>query len=166
MSEYDFGSENEMTEPSGQDQGPKWFREQMAKVSGDIKALREENARLQAEAGRQAVRNALTQQGYAPQVADLYTGKPEGLNDWLGTFGAVLTKTDGEAAGQGQQAAQGAAQSSVSPEDQAAMAKMAAAGQGGAAVLGGEDQLVARMAQTNNPEELAAILRGEGSKYV
>lgn len=166
MSEYEFGVEDEMNEPSGQDQGPKWFRDQMAKVSGDIKSLREENETLRAERARAQVRDALTAKGYAPQVADLYTGQPDKLDDWLGTYGAGLAKTGGEAAAEAGQGVQGTPQSSVSAEDQAAMAKMAAAGQDGAsAALSGEDQLVARMNAAKSMEELDAIMRESGSRY-
>lgn len=167
MSEYEFGVEDETNEPAAtQDQGPKWFREQMAKVSQDIKSLREENETLRAERARTQVREALTQQGYAPQVADLYTGKPEGLNDWLTAHGAVLAKADGAAVEQGQQAAQGAAQSAVSPEDQAAMERMAAAGQGAQApALSADDQLTARLNAAKSMEELDAIMREAGSRY-
>lgn len=166
MSEYGFGVEDDVTEPAAQDQGPKWFRDQMAKVSADIKSLREENEALRAEKARTQVREALAAQGYAPQVADLYTGKPEGLNDWLGTYGAGLAKSDGSAVIEAGQGVQGTPQSAISAEDQAAMAKMAAAGQDGAAALGGEDQLAARMRQANSPEELAALMREQGSKFV
>lgn len=166
MSEYGFGVEDDVTEPAAQDQGPKWFRDQMAKVSADIKSLREENEALRAEKARTQVREALTAQGYAPQVANLYTGQPEGLNDWLAANAAALAKTGGEAAIEAEQGVQGTPQSAISAEDQAAMAKMAAAGQDRTAALGGEDQLAARLAQANTPEELAAIMRGEGNGFV
>jgi hypothetical protein len=138
----------------------------MDKVSSEIAELKAENDRLKADAAKQTVREQLTAQGYAPQVADLYTGKPEGLDEWLGTYGAGLAKSDGAAVEQGQQAAQGAAQSAVSPEDQAAMERMAAAGQGAQApALSADDQLTARLNAAKSMEELDAIMRDAGSRY-
>lgn len=166
MSEYGFGVEDDVIEPAAQDQGPKWFRDQMAKVSADIKSLREENETLRAEKARTQVREALTAQGYAPQVANLYAGQPEGLNDWLAANAAALAKVDGSAVIEAGQGVQGTPQSAISAEDQAAMAKMAAAGQDGAAALGGEDQLAARMRQANSLEDMQAIMREQGSKFV
>lgn len=164
---YGFGVENEQGEPQAPaGAAPKWFRERMDEVSETLKELRAENDRLKAEQAKRAVQEALTAQGYAPQVADLYTGKPEGLNDWLGTYGAGLAKVGGEAAAEAGQGVQGTPQTVVSPEDQAALERMAAAGQGGAPALAGDAQLAARVAAAKTLEELEAIEREQGSRYL
>jgi hypothetical protein len=159
---YGFGPED--TEPQTEQPAPKWFRQHMDKVSEDLKVLREENDRLKAAQQQQAVREALTAKGFAPQVADLYQGTPDKLDDWLGTYGSGLAKTDGAAveAGQG---AQGTPQTVVSPESQAALAAFGAAGSDGASsALTGEEQLAARMNAAQTPEEFAAIMREAGNR--
>lgn len=166
MSDYGFGVDDELNEP--QDQGakePKWFRDRMDKVSDQMKALQKRNEDLEAAQRQTQVKEALAAQGYAPTAAQLFTGKPEELTDWLGTYGAALAKTDGSAVEQGQ-GAQGTPATVVSPESQAAMQQMAAAGQDGAAALAGDEQLAARLLAAKDDTELNAILKGEGSKYV
>lgn len=165
---YGFGGEEEGIEPQSQDQGPKWFRDHMAKVSEDLKALRARNEQLEQAQRRQAVKESLTAKGYAPQVADLYTGKPEDVETWLGTYGAALARTETAPQGGGSEPGSGAPQTPqtvVTPESQAAMARMAAAGQGGEGGLSADDQLAARINAAETPEELDAIFRESGSKY-
>lgn len=164
---YGFGAD-EGIEPQGQgEQGPKWFREHMDKVSEDIKALRAENEALRAEKAKAEVTKTLTAQGYAPQVADLYTGKPEGLTDWLSANGAALAKAAPAAEGEEQAAPQGTPQTVVSPESQAAAAAFAAAGTDGASpALAGDDALAARLAAAKDQDEFNTILRENGSRYV
>lgn len=169
MSEmYGFGPESEQGEPQiPTEQDPRGFRKWMDEVSGTLKELRDENARLKADADRQAVRTTLTAQGYAPEAANLYTGKPEGLNDWLTANAAALAKVDGTAVQQGQEGVQGTPQTVVSSESQAAQAAFAAAGtDAAAAALGGEEQLVARMNTATTEEEFMAVLREAGNKFV
>lgn len=161
---YGFGDE-EQTEQQGQVAAPKWFRERMDKVSEQLAELKAENDRLKDQQARQAVKDTLTAQGYAPQVADLYSGKPEGLNDWLGTYGAALAKGGNAAEGEQQQAPTGPPATTVSPEDQAAMAQMSAAGQGAAPAAAGDDQLLARINAAQTQEELDTIFREAGSPY-
>lgn len=163
MSEmYGFGEE-EQGGPQGQgEQGPKWFREQMAEVSGTLKELRAENERLKESQRREQVASALAAQGYAPQAAGLYTGSPDKLDDWLTANAAALAKTGGEAAEQGQ-GVQGTPQTVVSPESQAAMQQMASAGVDGVAATSGEDQILARMNAASSEEEFNAIMREAGN---
>lgn len=162
---YGFGADDE-TEPSVQGpQNPKWFRETITKVSDENKELRAKLEALEVRQRQQEVREALTAKGYAPQVADLYQGDPNKVDDWLGTYGAALARTGGEAAEQGQ-GVQGTPQTVVSPESQAAMQQMAAAGQDGAASLSGEDQLVALLRGAKTEEEYNDILRANGNKFV
>lgn len=164
MSNYGFGEMEEPAEQGQGEQGPKWFRDQMAKVSGDIKALRDENASLRADRDRQAVQNTLTAQGYAPEAANLYTGTPDKLNDWLAANAAALARTGGTAA-EGEQGVtqQGPPETVVSSESQAALAAMNAAATGGTGPLSGEDQLAARLDAAATPEEFSAIMREAGN---
>lgn len=167
MSEmYGFGAGEEI-EPSGQEQpAPKWFRQHMDKVSEDLKALREENDRLKAAQQRQEVEKALTAKGYAPQAAGLFTGTPDKLDDWLAANGGALAKTGGEAAGEAGEGVQGTPQSVVPAESQAAQAAFSAAGTDGAPALGGDDALAARLNQAQSMDEVYAIMREQGSKFV
>ena len=168
MSEtYGFGAEDELSEPAPDAAvAPKFYRDYMDKVSKQLQALQDRNDALEAAQRQQAVREALTAKGYAPEAANLYTGKPEGLNDWLAANAAALAKTGGEAAIEAGQGVQGTPQTVVSPEDQAALERMAAAGQGGAPALAGDAQLAARVAAATTLEELEAIEREQGSRYL
>jgi hypothetical protein len=160
---YGFGIEDAQGEPQVQGgPDPKGFREWMDKVSGTLEELRAENDRLRADAAKQTVREALTKQGYAPEAANLYTGKPEGLSDWLSANGAALAKAAPAAEGEQQQAQQGPPATTVSPESQAGMEAFAAAGSGAAPALAGEDALAARLAAAS-PEEFAQIMREQGN---
>lgn len=164
MSEYGFGEEIEQGEPEAQEaQGPKWFRDYMGKVSGQLGELKAENDRLKAAQQKQEVEKTLAAKGYAPQAAGLYTGTPDKLDDWLSANGAALAKTDGGAVEQGQ-GVPGTPQTVVSPESQAAQAAFSAAGSGAASGLSGDDQLAARMNAAQNMEELDAILREAGNR--
>lgn len=158
---YGFGAEENEPQEAKE---PAWFRSRMDKVSSEISELKAENDRLKAAAAKQAVKESLTAKGYAPQVADLYTGKPEELDTWLGTYGAGLAKTGGEAAGEAGQGVQGTPQSVVPAESQAALAAFSAAGSGAAPALAGEDALAARIDAAKTSEELATIMREAGNK--
>lgn len=166
VSNYGFGEdEGEQIEPQGQEpQGPKWFRERMDKVSEQLKVLQERNAQLEQTQRQSQIAEALTAKGFSPQAAGLYTGTPDKLDDWLGTVGAALAKTDGSAVESGQSVEN--TQTVVTPESQAAQATFAAAGQDGAAALASDDQLAARIRTATNQEDLDAIMREAGSKYV
>lgn len=167
MSDYGFGVDDiEQGEPQAPaNAAPKWFRDRMDQVSEQLKVLQARNEQLEQTQRQTQVREALTAQGYAPQAAGLYTGTPEGLNDWLSANGAALAKTDGAAVEQGQ-GVQGTPQTVISPESQAALQQMAAAGQDGAAALSGDDQLAARLAAAKDEDEWNAIMRENGSKFV
>lgn len=163
---YGFGVDDAAAgEPQLQEQqGPKWFREQMEKVSGQLGELKAENDRLKETQRQTQVAEALKAKGYAPQAAGLFTGDPTKLDDWLSANGAALAKTGTEGAEQGQEGVQGTPQTVISPESQAALQQMAAAGQGGAAALSGDDQLTARLNAAQSREELVAIMRESGSQ--
>lgn len=166
MSEmYGFGAEE--VEPQAEAKEPAWFRSRMDKVSSEIAELKAENDRLKTEAAKQTVRDALTAKGYAPEAAGLYTGTPDKLDDWLSANGAALAKTAGAVEGEQGQTQQGPPASAVSAESQQAQAAFQAAGQGAAgAAASAEDQLTARLKAANTVEELDAIMREQGSRYV
>ena len=167
VSEYGFGVEDgiEQGEPQAPaNAAPKWFRERMDQVSEQLKVLQARNEQLEENQRRTQVAEALTAQGYAPQAAGLYTGKPEGLNDWLSANGAALAKVDGGAVEQGQ-GTQGVPQSAISPESQAVQQAFSAAGSGAASGLSGDDQLAARIAAAQNDAEVNAILKEQGSRF-
>lgn len=161
---YGFGEEQGI-EPQTQEPDPRGFRKWMGEVSETLKELRAENERLRTEQAKSAVRDAATAQGYAPQVADLYTGKPEGFSEWLSANGALFVKSGTAAEGEQQaQTQQGPPATTVSPESQAAAAAFAAAGQGGSANgLSAEQQLEARLNQAQTKQEFDAIMRETGN---
>lgn len=164
MSNFGFGEDEEQGEPQQSEQGPKWFRTQMAEVSDTLKELRAENDRLKEGQRQTQVADALKAKGYAPTAAELFTGTPDKLDDWLGTYGAALAKSDGATVEQGQ-GVQGTPQSAVPAESQAAMAAFSAAGTDGVPALGGDDQLAARINATDDEAEFKAIMRGAGNRY-
>lgn len=166
VSEFDFGMNDMAGEPSGQDpQGPKWFREYMDKVSGQLKALQERNEQLEQVQRQTEVAESLKAKGYAPEAAKLFTGDPTKLDDWIGTYGAALAKTEtAQEGGESQAQVQaGPPATVVSPESQAAMTAIAGAGTGGAGPLSGDDQIAARLASANTEEEFAAVMREAGN---
>lgn len=164
MTNYGFGEDEELSEQQGQVAAPKWFRERMDKVSEQLNELKAENDQLKAEQAKAVVKNTLTAQGYAPGVADLYTGTPDGLNDWLSANGALFAKAAGAAEGeQLAQTQQGPPATTVGPESQAQQAAFAAAGEGGSAPLSGDGQLEARLAAAATQEEFNAIMRDAGN---
>jgi hypothetical protein len=176
MSEYESFGYGEAGETPGlgesenqQQQGPKWFREGMASLSGQVKELKAENDRLKTAQRQAEVTETLKAKGYAPQAASLYPGEPAGLDDWLTANAAALAKlpaAPGEEAQDQGQALQAPPPTVVSPESQAAMAAMAAAGGSGPGpVQGSDNELAAKLAATTTEEEFAAVMIAHGSKY-
>lgn len=174
MSEYGYDAygnpiESGAGEPS-QEQGPKWFRDQMEKVSGQLKQLQEENQRLQREQAQAKVQEAFKAKGYTPEAAQLYQGEPTGVDDWLATHGNALARlpgTAGEEPGEseGQQAPQGPPQSSVPADLQAQMQAFAEAGTNGAAAPQGSDKELAAQIKNASPEEYARLMGQHGNRY-
>lgn len=158
---YGFGEESTEQAPDAA-VAPKFYRDYMDKVSKQLQALQDKNDSLEKAQNQQAVKDALTAKGYAPQAAGLYTGSPDKLDDWLSANGAALAKTGGEAVEPGQ-GVQGTPQTVVSPESQAAMQQMASAGVDGVAATSGEDQLNARLNAADSQEEFNAIMREAGN---
>lgn len=158
---YGFGEESTEQAPDAA-VAPKFYRDYMDKVSKQLQVLQDKNDSLEKAQNQQAVKDALTAKGYAPQAAGLYTGSPDKLDDWLSANGAALAKTGGEAVEPGQ-GVQGTPQTVVSPESQAAMQQMASAGVDGVAATSGEDQLNARLNAADSQEEFNAIMREAGN---
>lgn len=169
MSEmYGFGVDDEQSEPQAQNGAvaPKFYRDYMDKVSKQLQALQDRNDALEQAQRQTQVAEALKAKGYAPQAAGLYTGEPNKLDEWLGANSAALARVDGTTAGEAGQGVQGTPQSVVPAESQAALAQMSAAGTTGTSALSGDDALAARIAATTSAEELDAIMREQGSKFI
>jgi hypothetical protein len=172
MSEYGFGYYDGDQDPQAQQapaqepsQGkePQWFRDYMKKTSQEMSELRQKLAEKDAA-------EALRSRGYDPSAAALYRGDPAKVDEWLNTYGSALAKIPGsETSVSGQEEQEqpaGPPQSVVSPESQAALARMQAAGAEGAAAPQGSDQdLAARLAATSTPEEYQAIMRANGNPF-
>jgi hypothetical protein len=173
VSEYSFGSfdPDDMSgagEQQPMEQGPKWFRDYMDKVSGQLKDLKAENDRLQAEKKQQAVADALKAKGYAPQAAGLFTGMPDKLDEWLTANGGALAKLPGDGQGQqGEEATQQGPPASTVPADgQEQMQRMQEQGtQGVAPPKGSEAELAAAIAACKTDEEFAQLMQSHGSPY-
>ena len=173
MSEYGFGYNDPEFTPASEEtqsaQGPKWFREGLDKLSGQVKELQAENERLKNAQKRAEVADALKTKGFAPQAAGLYTGDPAGLDKWLEANGAALARlpqTEGEQSSEQEPGApQAPAPSIVTPESQAALARMQAMGAGGAAPTGGEQEMVSQIEAMDDPEQFAQFMRAQGNRF-
>ncbi|GAA4890971.1 hypothetical protein ACFPM3_20230 [Streptomyces coeruleoprunus] len=172
MSEYTFGDfdTDDMSgagEPQSGQQSPKWFREYMDKVSGQLAEIKAENDRLKAEKQQQQVANTLKAKGYAPNAAELYTGTPDKLDDWLTAHGGALAKLPGEGQEQHQeQVPQGPPASTVPADGQEQMQRMMEQGaQGVAAPQGSDKEIAAALDAAQTPEEFAQIMRAHGSQF-
>jgi len=170
VSNYGFGYDENDPQGLGQQapaqepvqgQEPKWFREYMDKTSQELKDLRQKVA-------QQDVAEALKAGGYDPGAASLFQGDPAKVNDWLTANGAFLAKAGSAepAVEQGQQPA-GPPATVVTPESQAALARMQNAGaEGAAAPLGSDQEMAAKLAACQTVEELDALMKANGNKYV
>lgn len=175
MSEYAFGYDPSDDDSSGlgetntqQAQGPKWFREGLEKLSGQVNELKAENDRLKAAQARTDVENALKAKGYAPQAAGLFAGTPDKLDDWLTANGGALAKlpaAPGEE-GLGEQAPSGPPTSTVPASGQEQMQRMAELGtQGVAPPQGSDKELAAALAACQTEEEFNKLMQSHGSPY-
>lgn len=147
--EYDYETEEEL---SGSDLVKK-LRKQVNEMS---KALKERDEQLQeyfSVSREQELAEALTEYGVNPKVAAFIPDDVEDeddLVDWLNTYGEVFGygATDNASGG-----------ISVDQEAIHAAELMSAVEEGGIDPSVGQD-LAARMAAANTPEELAALLKG------
>jgi hypothetical protein len=173
MSEYGFGYNDPEFTPAPEEtqsaQGPKWFREGLDKLSGQVRELQAENERLKNAQKRAEVAETLKTKGFAPQAAGLYTGDPAGLDDWLTANAAALARlpqTEGEQPSQEELGApQGTPPSIVTPEGQAEIARMQAMGAGNAAAPGGEQETVSKIQAMDDEAQFAQFMRAQGNPY-
>lgn len=175
VSEYSFGYD-----PSGdelpdlgetneqQTQGPKWFREGLSKLSGQVNELQAENKRLKEAQVKGQVEDALKAKGYAPQAAGLFTGTPDKLDDWLTANGGALAKLPAAPGEEtpGEQAPTGPPSTAVPADGQAALQRMQEQGtQGVAPPQGSDKELAAALAACRTEEEFNALMQSHGSPY-
>lgn len=171
--EYSFGDfdPDDMSgagEQQSMQQGPKWFREYMDKVSGQLKDLQAENDRLKTAEKTQAVADTLRAKGYAPQAAGLFTGEPEKLDEWLTANGAALAKLtpEGQQPEGEQQTPQGPPPTTVPADGQAQMQRMQEQGtQGVAPPQGTDNEIAAALKAANSMEDFAQLMKSHGSPY-
>ena len=171
MSEYGFGYDDagEMPgagEPSTE-QGPKWFRQYMDKVSGQLGELKAENDRLKVAQQRSQLEDTLKAKGYNPQAAGLFTGEPAKLDEWLSANGAALAKLPAQGEQQGeQQTQQGPPSSTVPADGQEQMQRMQEQGtQGMAPPQGSDKELAAAIAACETEEDFSKLMRSHGSQF-
>lgn len=173
MSEYSFGFDpsddpSDLGETNDQQsqKGPKWFREGLAELSGQVKELRAENAALKADQVKGQLEDALKAKGYAPQAAGLYTGKPDQLDEWLTANGGALAKLPEGQQTQGEVPPQGPPASIVPADGQEQMRRMQEAGtQGVAPPQGSDKELAAALNACQTDEEFNKLMQSHGSPY-
>lgn len=173
MSEYGFGYEDpdDMSgagEQQSAQQGPKWFRDYMDKVSGQLKDLQAENDRLKQVQQRSELEKTFTAKGYAPAAAGLFSGDPAKLDEWLSANGAALAKlpaAPGED-GPGEQAPPGPPASTVPADGQEQLQRMQEAGTSGTAAPQGTDaEIAAAIKAASTPEDFAKLMQSYGSPF-
>jgi hypothetical protein len=173
VSEYSFGYDPTDGDPSDlgetndqTQQGPKWFREGLAKLSGQVNELQAENKRLKEAQVRGEVENTLKAKGYAPQAAGLFTGTPDKLDEWLTANGGALAKLPEGEQPQGEEAPSGPPASTVPADGQAAMQRMQEQGtQGVAPPAGTDNELAAALKAAQTPEQFAQLMQSHGNRY-
>jgi hypothetical protein len=171
VSEYTFGDGDPGYTPDLSEQAPpgaepKWFRERMDKVSEQVNALVEENSRLKQAQARNQVADALTAKGYAPSAAELYTGVPEKLDDWLTAHGGALAKLPAEGQEQGTGQPLGVPATVVPADGQEQMRRMQEAGtQGVAPPQGSDKELAAAIAAVTTEAEFDQLMKSHGSRH-
>ncbi|MFF3363585.1 hypothetical protein [Streptomyces misionensis] len=171
MSEYGFDYDETGETPglgeTGASEGPKWFREGLAKLSGQVQELKAENAALKQKQQRSDLEDALKAKGYAPQAAGLFSGDPTKLDEWLTANGDALAKlpaAPGE--GSGEQAPLGPPPTTVPADGQEQMQRMQEQGtQGVAAPQGSDTELAAALKAAQTPEQLAQIMQANGNPF-
>lgn len=169
MSEmYGFGEESTEQAPDAA-VAPKFYRDYMDKVSKQLQALQDKNDALEKVQNQQAVKDALTAKGYAPQAAGLYAGKPEGLDDWLTANAGALAKlpvAEGEEpAGEELVTPAGVPQSIVTPESQAELARMQAMGTSGVAAPQGSDKELAARIDAMDEPQFDEFMRSQNNRF-
>ena len=170
--EYSFGFDTDDTSDLGEtnsqtQQGPKWFREGLEKLSSQVSELKAENDRLKAEKKTQAVADALKAKGYAPQAAGLFGGEPDQLDTWLTANGGALARLPQEGQQQGEEVTQQGPPASTVPADgQEQMQRMQEQGtQGVAPPQGSEKELAAAIAACQTEEEFAKLMQSQGNRH-
>jgi len=174
VSEYGFGydptgEESGLGETGEQtQQGPKWFREGLSKLSGQVQELKAENDRLKAAQQRSQLEDTLKAKGYAPQAAGLFTGTPDKLDEWLTANGGALAKlpaVPGEE-NPGEQAPAGPPASTVPADGQERMQRMQEQGtQGVAAPQGTDKEIAAALAAAGSYEDFAKLMQANGNPF-
>lgn len=163
---FDTDDQSGLGETGNQQQGPKWFREGLDKLSSQVQELKAENDRLKAQQTRSELETTLKAKGYAPQAAGLYQGTPDKLDEWLTANGGALAKLpegqqQGEAVTQ-----QGPPASTVPADGQEQMQRMQEQGtQGVAPPQGTENEIAAALKAAQSPEDFAKLMQSHGSPF-
>lgn len=172
MSEYSFGYDpTDETSDLGetntqQPQGPKWFRDGLEKLSGQVNELKAENDRLKAAQVKAQLEDTLKAKGYAPQAAGLFQGTPDKLDEWLTANGGALARLPEGEQQQGEQAPSGPPASTVPADGQEQLRLMQEQGtQGVAPPQGSEAELAAAIKACQTPEQFEQLMKSHGSPY-
>lgn len=171
MNEYDFGYDDAAGEQPGlgeipEAQGPKALRDHLKQISNQLSEIKAENDRLKQDQRRTKVADTLKAKGYEPSAAGLYSGEPDGLDDWLKNHSAALAKLPAAPGEEAEtEAPQGPPPSSVPAEGQEAMQRMNEAGTSGAAAPQGSEKELEAAIKAASPEQFAQIMRSNGNRF-
>jgi hypothetical protein len=171
VSEYGFdGFEPDDMSGAGEpqsngQQGPKWFRDYMDKVSGQLSELKAENDRLKQQQTRSELENTLKAKGYAPQAAGLFSGDPAKLDEWLTANGDALAKLPAAPGEESGQAPSGPPPTTVPADGQEQLRRMQEQGTSGVAAPQGSDAELAAALKAASPEAFAQLMQSNGSQF-
>jgi hypothetical protein len=142
------------------------LRDHLNKVEAQNAELHKQVQELVAQQRRNAVADELQAKGYDRGVAQLYSGDPAKLDEWLTNVGPYLAKQSADTSAQGAGQQQGQAPASTVPaEGQAALQQMQQAGQFAAAPQGSEAEQIAQMRNSQDPAALMQYLQSQGNPY-
>jgi len=142
------------------------LRDHLKRVEDQLKVLQEQNAGLLAQQRQNTIADAFQAKGYAREAAGLYQGDPAKLDEWLTTYGPMLSTQPADTSAQGAGAQQGGAPASTVPaEGQAALQQMQQAGLHAAAPQGTDAEQIAAMRATQDPQALMQYLQSQGNQH-
>jgi len=151
-----------------QDQGPKWFRDYMAKSAQQIENLTRKLEDAEAKERQGEIATAFEAKGFARSAAALYQGTPDKVDEWLGTYGDALARSGQQPPQQTRPPGEMPPQQQVVPPSlQADLQKIQQQGLPTAIApqSGSDDDLAAALRATTNPDEFHQVAAAHGWQY-
>jgi hypothetical protein len=158
----DLGQQGQQVQ-NAQQKNP--LRDHLKRVEDQNTALQTQLAQLLAKQRQTEVADALQAKGYDRGVAGLYEGEPAKLDEWLTSYGPLLSKQSAPTSGEGA-AQQGQAPASTVPADgQAQMQQLQQLGGMAAPPSGSDAEQMAQIRNAQSPEALMQYLQGQGNPH-